>query len=101
MDVSVGFLIALAAMAFASYACRIGGYVLMGYIPITPRVEAALKAIPLGVMIGIATPTAASGRIPELAGLAAVGIVMKLARSDLAAALAGAATVAVCRWAGL
>ena len=101
MDVSAAFLIALAAMAVASYACRVGGYVLMGYIPITPRVEAALKAIPLGVMIGIAAPTAAGGRIPELAGLAAVGIVMKLARNDLAAALSGAAVVAVCRWAGL
>ena len=101
MDVKSSFLIAVAAMALASYACRIGGFVLMGYIPITPRVEAALKAIPLGVMIGIVTPAVAAGRVPEIAGLVAVGVVMKLVRNDLAAALAGAAVVALCRWAGV
>lgn len=100
MAVDTTFLLAVAAMAVASYACRVSGYLLMGFVPITPRVEAALKSIPLGVMIGIVTPAAFAGRVPELAGLAAVGIVMKLTRSDVAAALTGAATVAVFRWAG-
>lgn len=95
------FLVAVAAMATASYGCRVAGYVLMGYIPITPRVQAALKAIPLGVMIGIVTPSAAAGSVPEIAGLAAVGLVMRLTRNDLAAALSGAAAVALCRWAGV
>jgi uncharacterized membrane protein len=36
MGVDNGFLIALAAMAVASYACRVAGYFLMGYVPITP-----------------------------------------------------------------
>ena len=101
MNVDTSFLIAVAAMAVASFACRVAGYVLMGYIPITPRVQAALKAIPLGVMIGIVTPSVAAGRVPVIAGLAMVGVVMKLARNDLAAALGGAAVVALCRWAGL
>jgi uncharacterized membrane protein len=101
MKIDTVFLIAVAAMALASYACRVGGYVLMGYIPITPRVQAALKAIPLGVMIGIVTPAVAAGRVPEIAGLAAVVVAMKLTRNDLVAALGGAAVVALCRWAGL
>lgn len=101
MDVDAHFLVALAAMAVASYACRLAGFVLMGYIPITPRVEAALKAIPLGVMIGIVMPSVASGRLPEIAGLATVGVAMRLVRNDMVAALAGAAVVAVCRQAGL
>lgn len=88
-------------MAAASYACRVAGYLLMGYVPVTPRIEAALKAIPLGVMIGIVTPAVAAGRPPELAGLVAVAVVMRASRSDVAAALAGAATVGVCRAFGL
>jgi len=50
-------------------------------------------------MVGIVTPAATSGKLPELLALLAVGLVMKLVRNDLAAAVAGAATVAVARWA--
>ena len=98
MDVEATFLLALAGMALASFACRISGFLLIGYVTITPRVEAALKAIPLSVMVGIVTPAATSGQLPELLALLAVGVVMKLVRNDLAAAVAGAATVAVARW---
>ncbi len=98
MVVETGFLFALAGMALASYACRLGGYLLMAYVRITPRVEAALKAVPLAVMIGIVTPAASAGKLPELLALCAVALVMKLLRNDLAAAVAGAATVAVARW---
>ncbi len=99
MAVESTFWLALLGMALASFACRISGFLLMGYVTITPRVEAALKAIPISVMVGIVTPAATSGRLPELLGLLAVGLAMKLVRNDLAAALAGAATVAVARWA--
>ena len=98
MAVEATFLLALAGMALASFACRISGFLLMGYVTITPRVEAALKAIPLSVMVGIVTPAATSGQLPELLALLAVGAVMKLVRNDLAAAVAGAATVAIARW---
>ncbi|MBA2675333.1 MAG: AzlD domain-containing protein [Ramlibacter sp.] len=84
-------------MAVVSYACRLGGYLLMGWAPITPRVEAALRAIPLGVMAGIATPAATSGRVPELAGLAAVALLMRLTVKDVVAAIGGAAAVGIGR----
>lgn len=99
MAVEPTFLLALLGMAVASFACRISGFLLMGYVRITPRVEAALKAIPISVMVGIVTPAATAGKLPELLGLLAVGLAMKLVRNDLAAAVAGAATVAVARWA--
>lgn len=98
MAVDTGFLVALAAMACTSYASRVAGFLLMGYVPITPRVEAALKAMPLGVMIGLVIPAVAAGKVPELIALAVVGVVMKLVRNDLVAALAGVATIALCRW---
>jgi uncharacterized membrane protein len=99
MAVESTFLLALVGMGLASFACRISGFLLMGYVRITPRVEAALKAIPISVMVGIVTPAATAGKLPELLGLLAVGLAMKLVRNDLAAAVAGAATVAVVRWA--
>ena len=68
---------------------------LLGLSP--ARVEAALKAMPLSGMVGIVPPAATSGKLPELLALLAVGLVMKLVRNDLAAAVAGAATVAVAR----
>jgi uncharacterized membrane protein len=99
MAVESTFWLALAGMALASFACRISGFLLMGYVTITPRVEAALKAIPISVMVGIVTPAATAGKLPELLGLLAVGLAMKVVRNDLAAAVAGAATVGVARWA--
>lgn len=94
------FLIALAGMAIASYACRLAGFVLMHWVPVTPRVEAGLRAIPLGVMVGIVMPSLAAGRVPELVGLAMVALVMKTLRHDVVAAIAGAAAVGVCRTMG-
>lgn len=100
MGVDLAFLLALAGMAAASFACRVAGFLLMGYVRITPRVEAAMRATPLAVMVGIATPAAASGRVPEMTALAVVALTVKVTGSDVTAALAGAATVAVCRWVG-
>ena len=97
MAADTGFWLALAALALASYACRVAGYLLMGFVTITPRLEAALKAMPLGVMIGLVMPSAASGKLPELAGLVVVALVMKLKPNDLLATVCGAATVAICR----
>ena len=98
MDTSAEFLFALAAMAAASYACRLGGFVAMRFVTVTPRLEAALRAVPLAVMIGIAAPALADGGgIAEWIGLAAVVLAMRLTRNDPLAAVLGVATVAVAR----
>jgi uncharacterized membrane protein len=101
LDVDGHFLLAIAAMAAASYACRLAGYLLMAWVPITSRMQVALKAIPLGVMIGIVTPSVLAGRVPEMVGLVVVFVAMKLTGKDVVAALAGAGTVALCRAMGL
>lgn len=97
MDADLSFYLALLGMAVASYACRVGGFLLMGWVTITPRLEAALRAMPIGVMVGIVAPYVAAGRPPEIAGLVTVAVVMKLTRSDIVAAVAGAAVVAIGR----
>jgi uncharacterized membrane protein len=87
----------LIAVALAAFVCRAGGFWLMRFVSVTPRVDAALKAAPLGVMIGIVIPAALRGAIPEWLGLVVALLVMRLLRRDLVAALAGVATVAVMR----
>ena len=95
------FMTAVAALAVASFACRAGGFMMMRYVRITPRVESALKAVPLAVMIGIVVPAAAAGSVPEIAALFAVGVVMKLLGNEFLAAVAGLAVVAAGRWLAL
>lgn len=88
----------LLALTLASFACRAGGFWLMRFVNVTPRVQAALKAAPLAVMIGIVAPVAAKGNLPEIAGLVVTAIVMRATGRDLLAAFAGVVTVAAGRW---
>ncbi|MGL5114125.1 MAG: AzlD family protein [Beijerinckiaceae bacterium] len=92
------FLPLLLAMAVAAFACRAAGFFLMRYVTVTPRIEAALKATPLAVMVGIVAPAALKGGPAEWAGLAMIFLVMRLQGNDLVAAFAGVATVAAVRW---
>ena len=85
------------ALGMVTYACRITGYWLMGWVKVTPRVAAALGAAPLAVMIGIVGPAALHGGIAEAAGLAVTAAVMWWRRHDLLAALAGVLVVATWR----
>lgn len=91
------FLPLLAAMAAAAYFCRVGGFLLMRFVRVTPRVEAALKATPLAVMIGIVLPATLRGSWPEWLALGAIALVMRFWPNDVAAAMAGIAVVAAVR----
>jgi len=95
------FLLTVTALAAASFFCRVGGFMMMRFLRITPRIESALKAVPLAVMIGIVMPAAATGRVPELAALVAAGVTMKMRNNELLAALAGLVVIAAGRWMGL
>ncbi|MBI3506737.1 MAG: AzlD domain-containing protein [Proteobacteria bacterium] len=98
MTIRPDFLPFLFAIAAASFFCRVGGFWLMRLVRVTPRLEAALKATPLAVMIGIVAPVAARGNPAELAALAVIAAVMRWSSSDLLAAMAGVAVVAVVRF---
>lgn len=93
------FLLLLAVLALASFACRAGGFWLMRWVRITARLEAALGQAPLAVMIGVVAPAALRGTTADWLGLATVVAVMLVQRNDLVAALAGVAAVALARWA--
>ncbi|MEO8143418.1 MAG: AzlD domain-containing protein [Betaproteobacteria bacterium] len=88
----------LFALTLASFACRAGGFWLMRFVAVTPRLRATLAAAPLSVMLGIVTPAALRGGLPEIVGLAATFLAMHLWRRDLVATFVGVGAVAVCRF---
>ncbi len=94
MTLAPDVLLVIAVMTAAAALCRIGGYTLMGFIPITPRLESGLKAIPLAVMIGIMVPPILRGGIPEAAGTAVTIAAVRFGANDLVAIVLGLTTVA-------
>lgn len=95
------FPILLLVMAAAALTCRVAGFVLMRFVPASPRVEAALRATPLSVMAGITVLALAEGGTAEAIALGSVVALTILLGNDVVAALLGVAVVAVLRWAGL
>ena len=95
------FPLLLAVMAAAAFLCRMAGFTLMRFVPVSPRVEAALRATPLAVMAAIAALAVQSGGLADGLALASVVGLTLLLRNDVAAALLGVVVVAGLRWAGL
>ncbi|WP_293798960.1 AzlD family protein [uncultured Bosea sp.] len=84
-----GPLIAITAMAAATYLCRISGVALMSVIPLTPHVRRGLAALPGSIVVATVLPLIERlGWAAALALLAAVGT-MILRRSELLALLVG------------
>ncbi|KQU55074.1 hypothetical protein ASG72_00415 [Bosea sp. Leaf344] len=88
-------------MALATYACRISGVVLMGFIPLTPRVRRGLAALPGSIVFATVIPLIERlGLAAALALLAAIGS-MVLRRSELLALIVGMSVVSAARALGL
>ena len=97
MTVDLSVLAACLGMGIATYLTRAGGFWLMGFMPMTPRVEAALRAVPSSVMVALMTPLVLAAGPAEAVGYAAVFAVMLVAKSDIVAAMTGVAAVAAMR----
>lgn len=92
---------AILAMALATYACRISGVVLMGFVPLTPRVRRGLAALPGSIVFATVIPLVERlGLAAALALLAAIGS-MVLKRSELLALIVGMSVVSAARALGL
>lgn len=100
MSVSADFLVLIVALAAVSFACRSIGFVAMRFVKVTPKVSAALKAIPLSAMLGVVVPAAIEGGAAERLGLLVAAVTMKVTGNDLAAMAAGVCTAALVRVAG-
>lgn len=95
MSLRADILLAIALLGLVSVACRFGGFFLMRYVAITPRVDAWLRAMPVALVGAILGPVAANGGPPEWLGLAAaVGLMRWTGNEFIACAVAIAAVAA-------
>jgi uncharacterized membrane protein len=98
---SWGPLVAILAMAVATYPMRAGGYWLMGRVPLTPRVQRMLEALPGAVVMATVVPILAREGIPAVAAIAAALVMSFIKRNEFLALAAGVAAGAAARAAGL
>jgi uncharacterized membrane protein len=97
MSIAPDVLLAILLMGIASYACRAGGFFLMRFVALTPRVEAWLSAIPIALIGAIVGPVAVKGGPPEWLGLAAAVGLMRFTGNDFISAIGAVAVVAAAR----
>jgi uncharacterized membrane protein len=88
---------AIIAMAIATYATRIGGYLLLGGVTVRGRLKAALDALPAAILTAVIAPTVVATGIAETLA-AAVAIVAAALRLPIIAVIAiGMASVVALR----
>jgi uncharacterized membrane protein len=92
-----GWIAILAAMTVAVYITRAGGFWLIGRVPMSPRLERMLAALPGSIIAATIAPLLALGGISALsAALAALAAMLAL-RNDFVAILAGVGAAALVR----
>lgn len=90
-------MVAFAVMTAVTVASRLGGYWLMGYVNVTPRVRRMLDALPGSIIVAAALPVAVNGGpVVVFAILAALASAIIL-RNDFIAVIIGMAVAAVAR----
>jgi uncharacterized membrane protein len=88
---------AILLLGIATYACRAGGFFLMRYVAITPRVEAWLRSIPIALIGALLGPIAVNGGPSEWIGLATAIALMMRTSNEFVSAISACAVVAVVR----
>jgi uncharacterized membrane protein len=95
--VSPGVLVAILAMAAATYPMRAGGYWLMGHVPLTRRVRKMLEASPGAVIVATILPILMREGLPAALAILGAGAAMYFFRRDYIAVAAGMAVAATMR----
>lgn len=94
---NAGIWLAIGAMAAVNYAIRAGGFFLMGYVPLTPRVRSILNALPGAVVAAIVLPLMVRAGLPAWLAVLTAVVLMAWRRNDLLAVLCGMAVAALVR----
>jgi uncharacterized membrane protein len=90
-------MIAFAVMTAVTVASRLGGYWLMGYVTVTPRVRRMLDALPGSIIVAAALPVAVNGGPVVVFAIAAAIGVSLLVRNDFIAVITGMTVAALAR----
>jgi uncharacterized membrane protein len=90
-------MIAFAVMTAVTVASRLGGYWLMGYVTVTPRVRRMLDALPGSIIVAAALPVAVNGGVVVMFAIVAAMLVSIIRRNDFLAVITGMAVAALAR----
>lgn len=93
MTIHQGALLAIALMALVTYACRSGGYWLMGRVTMSPRVEIGLTYLPGAVLISLVVPAMAEEGVPGVCAVVVTAVAMRRTNNLLIAMVVGIGTV--------
>lgn len=93
-------MIAFAVMMVVTVASRLGGFWLMGYVTITPRVRRMLDALPGSIIVAAALPVAVNGGAVVMFAIVAAVVVTIVRRNEFLAVITGMAVAALARAAG-
>lgn len=93
--------LAIAAMALVTLGLRVGGYWMMGWVPLTPRVRRGLEALPGAVLVSLVAPAVLAGGWVAAGVVLATGLAMRLTKRDFLAVFAGMGAAALLRQLGL
>jgi uncharacterized membrane protein len=93
-------MLAIALMTVVTVSLRLGGYFMMSYVTVTPRVRRMLNALPGSVIAAAVLPVAVQGGAVAIAAVLVAMLAMAITRSDIVAVIAGSGTAALLRLAG-
>jgi uncharacterized membrane protein len=96
-----GVAVAIAAMAVATYLCRISGYFMMSLIPLTPALKRALAALPGSIVAATVLPTIERLGLAAGIALGAALVVMLVRRNEILALVVGLSAAVAARALGL
>lgn len=94
-------ILAIAAMTAVTLSLRLGGYFLMSYVTVTPRIRRMLDALPGSVIAAAVLPVAVQGGIVAITAVALAMLAMYFSRSDIVAIVVGVGVAALLRAAGV
>lgn len=94
-------MLAFAVMTAVTVASRLGGYWLMGYVNVTPRVRRMLDALPGSIIVAAALPVAVNGGPVVIFAILAALAVAIILRNDFIAVIVGMAVAAAARAFGI
>lgn len=97
MALSVDVPTALVVMALVTFATRIGGFLVMIWIPLSARVQRFLEALSGSVLVALVLPMAIHGDLAGQLALLVAAITMLATRNSVAAIAAAMIAVVALR----
>ncbi|PZQ82894.1 MAG: branched-chain amino acid transporter [Ancylobacter novellus] len=90
-------LLAIFAMALVTYATRAGGLWLVGFMPMSPRLEAFLRSLSGSVLVALVVPATVRGEGAALVAVGATLVAVVVLRRALLAIAIGVLAAALYR----